>query len=101
MALKTEGHDYTEAENGKDALAKLSGNQFNFFIVDVNMPEMNGIEFVTQLRKQPGYQKTPVIILTTETEEEMKNLGTKAGANAWMTKPFQKEDLIAKIKTLI
>lgn len=101
LALKASGFDYTESENGKDALAKISGDKYDFFIVDVNMPGMNGIDLIKELRKKPDYSQTPIIILTTETENDIREEGTQAGANAWIVKPFQKEDLINLINANI
>lgn len=99
-SLKGAGHEVLEAENGKDALTKLSGNAIELFLVDVNMPVMNGIDFVAELRKIPGHAQTPVIILTTETEQEMVTKGKAVGANAWIIKPFESDELLNLIRQL-
>jgi two-component system chemotaxis response regulator CheY len=100
LVLKAEKYEVIEAENGKDALAKLEGNTFDCFIVDYNMPEMNGIEFIKKLRQMPQYQTTPIIMLTTENEQDKQEEGRKAGANRWIVKPFKNEVLEATIKEL-
>ena len=100
LALKTESYDCVEAENGQDALSKLSAQKIDFFIVDVNMPVMNGFEFVKELRNIMNYKDTPVVFLTTETEQDMVSKGKAAGANAWIAKPFKNEELIQLVKKL-
>lgn len=100
LAVKADGTTFVEAENGKDALAKMSGLKVDLFLVDINMPVMGGIEFVTEVRKMPAYGKTPIIIITTENEQGMKDSGLKAGANDWIVKPFEKEQLLSVINRL-
>lgn len=94
VTLTTAGHTVIEAENGQDALDKVPGKKIDLFIVDINMPVMNGIDFVSNLRRLPGFDKTPVIILTTESEQNMIDKGKQAGANAWIIKPFESEELL-------
>jgi len=94
MTVKSAGHEVLEAQHGLDALDKLdAGAKPDFFLVDINMPEMNGIDFVKVLRQKAGYAKTPAVFITTESEQAMKDEGTKAGGNGWLVKPFEKEDL--------
>ena len=100
-ALKSGNYDYAEAENGKDALSKLTGQKIDCFIVDFNMPEMNGIEFIKAIRQKPEYNKTPVIILTTESDSELIEQGKSAGANAWLVKPFEKDKLLDVVGKLV
>ena len=100
LALKIFQYDYMEAENGQDALSKISAKKVDFIIADVNMPVMNGIDFVRQVRGKPECAKIPVIMLTTENDQNMINQGKEAGANAWITKPFKNEELLALIKKL-
>lgn len=97
LALRSGGFDFEESESGSVALIKSKNSKYDFFIVDVNMPGMSGIDFIKELRKKPDYSKTPIIILTTETEDDIKEEGAQAGANAWIVKPFQKEELISLI----
>jgi two-component system chemotaxis response regulator CheY len=101
LSLKSQNYDYIEAENGKEAFLLSQKNKIDFFLVDVNMPEMNGFEFVKNIREIADYKKTPIVFITTETENLKKQQGENIGANAWITKPFQKEELIKLIKSLV
>lgn len=101
IALKGAGYDVLAAEDGKDALSKLTGQKVHLIISDVNMPNMNGIEFVTELKKKPAYKFTPVIMLTTESGETKKAQGQAAGAKAWIVKPFQPPQLLNAVSKLI
>jgi len=98
LALKSGNYDYIEAENGEDALKKLENDKFDFFLIDVNMPGINGIDLVKEIRKMNIYTKTPIIILTTESNESLKKEGKLAGADDWIVKPFQKEELLEVMK---
>lgn len=100
LALKTSSYDFIEAENGQDALTKLSGQKIDLFIVDVNMPVMDGITFVKEIRKMGEYATAPIVMLTTESEQDMIAKGKEAGANAWIVKPFKNEELIGLVQKL-
>jgi two-component system chemotaxis response regulator CheY len=100
IALKQAGYDVIEGVDGKDALAKLTGQKVNLIISDVNMPNMDGISFVRELKTRPAYKFTPVLMLTTESQEEKKEQGKAAGARAWMVKPFKPEALLAAVQKL-
>ncbi|UFH50054.1 response regulator [Pseudomonas sp. KNUC1026] len=101
IALKSQGYDVLEACDGKDALGKLSGQKIHLVISDVNMPNMDGITFVKELKKLPAYKFTPVIMLTTESQESRKQEGQAAGARAWVVKPFQPAQMMAAVAKLI
>lgn len=101
IALKTAGYDVTEASDGRDALAKLNGQKINLIISDLNMPNMDGISLVKAVKQLPNYRFTPIIMLTTESQQQKKTEGQLAGAKAWVTKPFQPEQLIAAVGKLI
>jgi len=101
MAVKSAGYDFEEANDGREALNKALAGHYDAFLVDVNMPVMGGIEFVTELRKVPAYVRTPIVIVTTENEVAMKDKGIKAGANDWIIKPFEREQLLAILKRLL
>ena len=102
FTLKTAGYAVVEAENGKDDLDKLAGGlKPNLIICDVNMPVMNGIAFVTELKSLPDHQYTPVIMLTTEAGEDMKLQGQMAGAKSWLIKPFRPEIALKAVQKLI
>lgn len=101
IALKGAGYDVIEGVDGKDALTKLNGQKIHLIISDVNMPNMNGIEFVTAAKQLPAYKFTPVIMLTTESGESLKQEGQAAGAKAWVVKPFQPAQMLAAVSKLI
>jgi two-component system, chemotaxis family, chemotaxis protein CheY len=94
LALKRVGYAVVEASDGQDAMRKLATNPVDLLVCDVNMPGMDGLSFVRQLRTQPKHGRTPVVMLTTETSEAKKAEGRAAGANAWITKPFQPSKLV-------
>ena len=100
LALKQAGYDVIEGCDGRDALAKLTGQKVNLIISDVNMPNMDGISFVRELKTRPAYKFTPVLMLTTESQEDKKEQGKAAGAKAWMVKPFKPEALLAAVQKL-
>lgn len=102
MALKGGGFEVIEACDGKDALTKLaSGQKIHLVISDVNMPNMDGITFVKEMKKNPAYKFVPVIMLTTEGSEEKKKAGQDAGAKAWVVKPFQPQQMLAAVSKLL
>lgn len=101
MALKSAGYDVVEAGDGKDALGKLDGRKINLIVSDVNMPVMDGISFVTAAKQLAAYKFTPVIMLTTESGEDMKAKGKAAGVKAWVVKPFQPPILLDAVSKLI
>ncbi|GAA3962638.1 response regulator [Actinoplanes auranticolor] len=101
IALKGAGYDVIAGVDGKDALAKLNGQRIHLIISDVNMPNMDGITFVAEARKLPAYKFTPIIMLTTESQEEKKRQAQAAGARAWVTKPFQPEQMLSAVAKLI
>lgn len=101
IALKDAGYDVVEACDGKDALSKLTGMKIGLIISDVNMPNMDGITFVKELKKLPNYKFTPVIMLTTETQDARKQEGQAAGAKAWVIKPFQPAQMLQAVSKLV
>ena len=101
IALKGAGYDVIEGSDGKDALSKLTGQKVHLIISDVNMPNMDGITFVTEVKKLPPYKFTPVIMLTTEAGEDKKSAGQAAGAKAWVVKPFKPEQMLTAVSKLI
>lgn len=100
IALKGAGYEVIEACDGKDALSKLNG-KIHLIISDVNMPNMDGITFLKEVKKMPNYKFTPVIMLTTESQEAKKAEGQAAGAKAWVVKPFQPQTMLAAVSKLI
>jgi two-component system chemotaxis response regulator CheY len=101
MALREKGYEVIEAANGQEALAKLDGERCNLVISDVNMPVMDGITLLKEIKRHPNYKFTPVIMLTTEAGEDKKQEGRAAGAKAWITKPFQPQSLVDAVAKLI
>ncbi|MBC3952456.1 MULTISPECIES: response regulator [Pseudomonas] len=101
IALKSAGYDVIEASDGRDALSKLTGQKVHLIISDVNMPNMDGITFVKEVKKLPNYKFTPIIMLTTESQESKKMEGQAAGAKAWVVKPFQPAQMLAAVSKLI
>jgi two-component system chemotaxis response regulator CheY len=100
MALTGAGYDVLEAGDGKAALALLDGRQVNMAVCDINMPIMNGIEFVKAAKQLPTYKFMPILMLTTESQDSKKEEGKAAGAKAWMVKPFSPTQLVSAVGKL-
>jgi len=101
IALRSAGYEVIEGADGKDALAKLTGQKVHLIISDVNMPNMDGISFVKAVKQLPDYKFTPIIMLTTESQETKKQEGQAAGAKAWVVKPFKPEQMLAAVSKLV
>jgi two-component system chemotaxis response regulator CheY len=101
IALAAAGYEVLEAANGQEALTRLEGGKVHLIISDVNMPVMDGIALLKQVKAHPNYRFTPVIMLTTEAGEDKKQEGRAAGAKAWIVKPFQPQTMIAAVSKLI
>ncbi|MBU1101823.1 MAG: response regulator [Bacteroidetes bacterium] len=101
FTLKEAGYDVIEACDGKDALSKINVKDLNLIVTDLNMPNMDGIELIKNVRSNPKYKFTPIIMLTTESQGEKKMEGKSAGATGWIVKPFQPAQLISVIKKVI
>lgn len=102
LALVRAGYDVLEAGDGQEGLAALDkAGKVQLIISDVNMPNMDGITFVTHVKQHPRHKFTPVIMLTTEGQDEKKQLGRAAGAKAWIVKPFNPPQLLDAVSKLI
>ena len=104
IILKNAGYDVVMAENGKDALNRLNGfndARVDIVITDLNMPVMNGIEFVKQIRGTSMYRYIPVVLMTTELHESKKQEAKQAGVSEWINKPFTPRQLRDTIKKFI
>ena len=101
MALREKGYEVAEAGNGQEALQVLQVDRCHLVISDVNMPVMDGISLLKQIKAHPNYKFTPVIMLTTDAGEDKKQEGRAAGAKAWITKPFQPQILVEAVAKLI
>lgn len=95
VILTSHNYPVSAAQDGQEALELCQQQQFDFVLTDQNMPRMDGLTLVASLRALPEYQRTPIIILTTEGSAEMKARGKAAGATGWMVKPFSPEQLLA------
>ena len=101
FTLKGAGYEVIEAEDGKDALAKLNGSGVQMVVTDLNMPNMNGIELIKALRAQAAYKFVPIVFLTTESQDAKKQEGKAAGATGWIVKPFKPDQLLAVVKKVL
>jgi two-component system chemotaxis response regulator CheY len=101
FTLKNAGFNVVEAVDGQDAFEKSSQRDFNLVLTDQNMPRMDGISLTRKLRENPKFKQTPILILTTESSDQMKKAGREAGATGWLVKPFDPAKLIEVIKKVI
>jgi len=101
IALKMAGYEVTEAVHGEDALSKLGDGKVHLVICDVNMPVMDGIAFLKEVKKRAEYRFLPVLMLTTESRESRKEEGQLAGAKAWVVKPFRPEQILNAVSKLM
>jgi two-component system chemotaxis response regulator CheY len=101
FTLKGAGYDVIEAVDGKDALAKLGGATVHMLITDLNMPNLDGIGLIREVRGKPDFKFIPIIMLTTESQDSKKQEGKTAGATGWIVKPFKPEQLLAVVKKVL
>lgn len=101
FTLKDAGYEVVEAVDGADALDKLKGSPVDMVVTDLNMPNVDGIELIKNVRSDPKHKFIPVVMLTTESQEEKKILGKEAGATGWIIKPFKPEQLLGVIKKVL
>jgi two-component system chemotaxis response regulator CheY len=99
--LQSAGYGVVEAADGQEALEFARGNSVDLVISDVNMPRMDGIRLIHELRALPGYRLTPLLLLTTESSREKKQEGKLAGATGWIVKPFNPAHLLATLTRLL
>jgi len=101
-ALNEGGYNnIVEAVDGVDGLEKAKFDKFDLIITDVNMPNMDGLTYVEELRKIPQYSTTPILVLTTERSDEMKTKGKAAGATGWIVKPFVPDQLLKAVNIVL
>ena len=101
FALETAGYQAVQAGDGKEALALLKTTPVDMIVTDLNMPNLNGIELIKQVRALPGFKFVPLVLLTTESEDSKKAEGKAAGATGWIVKPFKQDQLLAVVKKLL
>ncbi len=100
--LKNAGYDVVEAGNGKEAVGKLNaGAKPALVVTDLNMPEMDGITLIAEIRKMAAFKFTPILMLTTESADDKKKAGQAAGATGWIVKPFNPEQMLKVIQKVL
>jgi two-component system chemotaxis response regulator CheY len=101
FTLSSAGYRVTEAVDGQDALEKAQSQSFDLVLTDQNMPRLDGLGLTKKLRETAAFAKTPILILTTESSDQMKQAGRAAGATGWLVKPFDPNRLIEIIQKVI
>lgn len=101
IALSSEGYAVTEAGNGAQGLEKASAGGFDLIITDLNMPVMDGLTMIRELRARPAGAGVPIIFLTTESDSDVKAQAKAAGATGWLTKPFEPEQLVRVVQKVL
>jgi len=101
FTLKSAGYEITEAVDGQDGLNKAKTKSFNLILTDQNMPNMDGLTLIKNLRAMPNYKTVPILMLTTEAGDTMKAQGKAAGATGWLVKPFDPAKLVEVVKKVI
>lgn len=101
FTLKSAGHNVTEAADGQQGLNSAQSQNFDLVITDVNMPVMDGITLIRELRQLPAYKGTPLLMLTTESAADKKQQGKEAGATGWIVKPFNPDKLLSVISRVL
>jgi two-component system chemotaxis response regulator CheY len=101
FTLKSSGYEVVEAVDGMDGLEKAKGKSFNLILTDQNMPRMDGLTLIKNLRALPQYKTVPILMLTTESSDAMKQQGRTAGATGWLVKPFDPQKLVEVVKKVI
>jgi two-component system, chemotaxis family, chemotaxis protein CheY len=101
LTLSGAGYDVVEAADGSEALKLARARPLNMVVTDLNMPVMDGLALIRELRKLPTYKGVPIVFLTTETEGDKKTQAKEAGATGWITKPFQQDQLLAVVRKVL
>jgi two-component system, chemotaxis family, chemotaxis protein CheY len=101
FTLKNAGYQVIEAVDGQDALTKFAGAQPDLLITDLNMPRVDGLELIRQVRARPQCKYMPIIMLTTESQDQKKQAAKAAGASGWIVKPFRAEQLVMVVKKFL
>ena len=101
LVLGPAGHTVVEAGDGSEGLARAKAQSFDLVITDLNMPVMNGMQMIRGLRALPVFTGVPIVFLTTESDDAVKQEAKAAGATGWITKPFKPEQLLAVVAKLV
>jgi two-component system chemotaxis response regulator CheY len=101
FTLQQAGFSVIEGSDGKDALGKVNGKSVNLVVTDLNMPVMDGISLIKELRKLPSFKFTPILMLTTESQDAKKQEGKSAGATGWLVKPFNPDQLLQVVAKVV
>jgi two-component system chemotaxis response regulator CheY len=101
FTMKEAGFEVIEGSNGQEALSRVQGKPVNLVITDLNMPVMDGMTLIRTLRAQPEFKFTPILMLTTESQQEKKLEGKAAGATGWIVKPFNPEQLLQVVSKVV
>ena len=101
FTLRSSGYDVIEAIDGQDALDKIGDRHVDLVLTDQNMPRMDGLTLIRELRGVDRFKRTPILMLTTESSDEMKQAGRAAGATGWMVKPFDPQRLLEIISKVL
>jgi two-component system chemotaxis response regulator CheY len=101
FTMKEAGFDVIEGTNGQEALTQVQGKSVNLVITDLNMPVMDGMTLIRQLRAKPEFKFTPILMLTTESQDAKKQEGKVAGATGWIVKPFNPEQLLQVVAKVV
>lgn len=101
LTLQGAGYQTEEAKDGKEALGKAQQHNYDLVFTDQNMPQMDGLTLIRSLRGLPAYSRIPILMLTTESSEQMKNEGRAAGASGWLVKPFDPRKLLEVVKKVL
>ena len=101
FTLRSAGYEVIEAEDGVEALERAKEDNFNLVVTDVNMPNMDGITLISELRKLSDYKFVPILTLTTEEGDDKKQEGKAAGATGWIVKPFDPDNLLSTIRRVL
>jgi two-component system chemotaxis response regulator CheY len=101
FTLKSSGYEVVDAVDGMDGLEKAKGKTFNLILTDQNMPRMDGLTLIKSVRALPQYKTVPILMLTTESSDAMKQQGKAAGATGWLVKPFDPQKLVEVVKKVI
>lgn len=101
MTLRDAGYEVIEACDGVEAMLRLEREEVDMLITDLNMPRLDGIGLIANVRRGLGNRFMPIVMLTTESDENRKNSGKRAGASAWLVKPFKPEQLLGVVRMVL